>query len=155
MTVSEQTAQRVRQLREEILHHEYQYYVLDAPEIPDREYDRLFRELPALEAQHPELLPPESPTLRVGGMPVSELAPVRHRMPMLSIETETDITPNGARACEGSGHGRRVLRGDPGWHARAHGRDPHGTAGDESRLREDLRQLDQTPELGLSLTGAA
>jgi DNA ligase (NAD+) len=98
MTVSEQTAQRVRQLREEILHHDYQYYVLDAPEIPDSEYDRLFRELQALEAQHPELLTPESPTQRVGGMPVSELAPVRHRMPMLSIETETDITPNGARA---------------------------------------------------------
>jgi DNA ligase (NAD+) len=98
MTVSEQTAQRVRQLREEILHHDYQYYVLDAPEIPDSEYDRLFRELQALEAQHPELLTPESPTQRVGGMPVSELAPVRHRMPMLSIETETDISPNGARA---------------------------------------------------------
>ena len=98
MTVSEQTAQRVRQLREEILHHDYQYYVLDAPEIPDSEYDRLFRELQALEVQHPELLTSESPTQRVGGMPVSELAPVRHRMPMLSIETETDITPNGARA---------------------------------------------------------
>jgi DNA ligase (NAD+) len=98
MTVSEQTAQRVRQLREEILHHDYQYYVLDAPEIPDSEYDRLFRELQALEAQHPELLTPESPTQRVGGMPVSELAPVQHRMPMLSIETETDITPSGARA---------------------------------------------------------
>ena len=98
MTVSEQTAQRVRQLREEILHHDYQYYVLDTPEIPDSEYDRLFRELQALEAQHPELLTPESPTQRVGGMPVSVLAPVRHRMPMLSIETETDITPNGARA---------------------------------------------------------
>jgi DNA ligase (NAD+) len=98
MTVYEQTAQRVRQLREEILHHDYQYYVLDAPEIPDSEYDRLFRELQALEAQHPELLTPESPTQRVGGIPVSELAPVRHRLPMLSIETETDITPNGARA---------------------------------------------------------
>ena len=98
MTVSEQTAQRVRQLREEILHHDYQYYVLDTPEIPDSEYDRLFRELQALEAQHPELQTPESPTQRVGGIPVSELAPVRHRIPMLSIETETDITPNGARA---------------------------------------------------------
>jgi len=98
MAVPEQIAQRVRQLREEILHHDYQYYVLDAPEIPDSEYDRLFRELQALEAQYPELLTPESPTQRVGGMPVSALAPVRHRIPMLSIETETDITPNGARA---------------------------------------------------------
>lgn len=98
MAVPEQTAQRVRQLREEIFHHDYQYYVLDTPEIPDSEYDRLFRELQALEAQYPELLTPESPTQRVGGIPVSELAPVRHRIPMLSIETETDITPNGARA---------------------------------------------------------
>ena len=98
MAVPEQTAQRVRQLREEILHHDYQYYVLDTPEIPDSEYDRLFRELQALEAQYPELLTSESPTQRVGGMPVSVLAPVRHRIPMLSIETETDITPNGARA---------------------------------------------------------
>jgi len=98
MAVSEQTAQRVRQLREEILHHDNQYYVLDTPEIPDSEYDRLFRELQALELQHPELLTPESPTQRVSGTPVSELAPVRHRVPMLSIETETDITPNGARA---------------------------------------------------------
>lgn len=98
MAVTEQIAQRVRQLREEILHHDYQYYVLDTPEIPDSEYDRLFRELQTLEAQYPELLTSESPTQRVGGMPVSELAPVRHRIPMLSIETETDITPNGARA---------------------------------------------------------
>lgn len=98
MAVPEQITQRVQQLREEILHHDYQYYVLDTPEIPDSEYDRLFRELQALEARHPELLTPESPTQRVGGIPVSELAPVRHRIPMLSIETETDITPNGARA---------------------------------------------------------
>ena len=90
-------AQRIRQLRKELLHHEYQYYVLDAPEIPDSEYDRLFRELQALEAQYPEQVAPESPTQRVGGAPLSALAPVRHRLPMLSIETETDITPEGAR----------------------------------------------------------
>ncbi|MEZ0238013.1 MAG: NAD-dependent DNA ligase LigA [Methylophilaceae bacterium] len=98
MTVSEQTAQRVRQLREEILHHGYQYYVLDAPQIPDSEYDRLFRELQALEAEYPELVSSDSPTQRVGRAPLSALLPVRHRLPMLSIETETDITPNGAHA---------------------------------------------------------
>ena len=97
MAVPDQAAQRARALRTEIFHHDYQYYVLDAPTIPDSEYDRLFRELKALEEQYPELVTPDSPTQRVGGSALSELAPVRHRIPMLSIETETDITPNGAR----------------------------------------------------------
>lgn len=98
MAVPEQTAQRARQLRDEILHHDYQYYVLDTPQIPDSEYDRLYRELQALEAEYPELITADSPTQRVGGTPLSELAPVRHRVPMLSIQTETDITPSGAFA---------------------------------------------------------
>jgi DNA ligase (NAD+) len=97
MAVPEQAAQRIQALRTEILHHDYQYYVLDTPTIPDSEYDRLFRELKALEEQYPELVTPDSPTQRVGGAALSELSPVRHRIPMLSIETETDITPNGAR----------------------------------------------------------
>ncbi|HEU4708088.1 MAG TPA: NAD-dependent DNA ligase LigA [Methylophilaceae bacterium] len=84
-------------LREEIRRHDYEYYVLDAPTIPDSEYDRLFRRLQALEQQHPDLITPDSPTQRVGGAPLPELTPVRHKVPMLSIETETDITPNGAR----------------------------------------------------------
>lgn len=90
--------QRAAQLRAEIEHHNYRYYVLDAPDIPDAEFDRLFHELQGLEAQYPELASSDSPTQRVGGTPVSELSPVRHKVPMLSIETETDITPNGARA---------------------------------------------------------
>ena len=98
MAVPEQTAQRARQLRDEILHHDYQYYVLDAPQIPDSEYDRLYRELQALEAEYSELITADSPTQRVGGAPLSELASVRHRVPMLSIQTETDITPSGAYA---------------------------------------------------------
>lgn len=98
MAVPEQTAQRARQLRDEILHHDYQYYVLDTPQIPDSEYDRLYRELQALEAEYPELITADSPTQRVGGAPLSELASVRHRVPMLSIQTETDITPSGAYA---------------------------------------------------------
>lgn len=98
MTVPQHAAQRIRTLREEILHHDYQYYVLDSPEVPDSEYDRLFRELKALEEAYPELVTPESPTQRVGGTPLAGLMPVQHRIPMLSIETETDITPDGARS---------------------------------------------------------
>ncbi|MEZ5641715.1 MAG: NAD-dependent DNA ligase LigA [Burkholderiaceae bacterium] len=74
----------------------HQYYTLDAPEIPDAEYDRLFQELQALEAEHPELATPDSPTRRVGGAILDSLQPVRHVVPMLSIRTETDTTPRGA-----------------------------------------------------------
>ena len=76
----------------------HQYYTLDAPEIPDAEYDRLFRELQALEAAHPHLATPDSPTRRVGGQVLGGFAPVRHQVPMLSIRTETDTTPAGAQA---------------------------------------------------------
>jgi DNA ligase (NAD+) len=89
-------ARRVRELREEIERHNRLYYVEDAPEISDAEYDRLFRELQALEAGHPELRSADSPTQRVGGAPASELAPVRHEVPMLSIRTETDTEAQGA-----------------------------------------------------------
>lgn len=91
-------AKRIEELREQLRHHDYCYYVLDAPEIPDAEYDRLFRELQALEQQHPELVTPDSPTQRVGGQPLAAFAPVRHVVPMLSIETETDTSAGGARA---------------------------------------------------------
>ncbi|MDR2852567.1 MAG: NAD-dependent DNA ligase LigA, partial [Burkholderiaceae bacterium] len=86
------------QLAEQLRHHAYRYYVLDAPEIPDAEYDRLFQRLQALEARHPELRTPDSPTLRVGGAVLEGFAKVRHKVPMLSIRTETDITEEGARA---------------------------------------------------------
>ena len=76
----------------------HRYYALDDPSIPDAEYDRLFRELQALEAAHPELQTPDSPTQRVGGAPLAAFAPVRHAVPMLSIRTETDVTVAGARA---------------------------------------------------------
>lgn len=98
MAVPEQARARAAALRAEIAHHDYQYYVLDQPEIPDSEYDRLFRELQALEAQHPELASPDSPTQRVGGKPLPEFVPVRHRVPMLSIRTETDTEASGARS---------------------------------------------------------
>ena len=89
-------AQRARVLRGLLHHHAHRYYVLDDPEVPDAEYDRLFRELQALEAAHPELLSADSPTQRVGGRPLDQFAPVRHAVPMLSIRTETDTEASGA-----------------------------------------------------------
>ena len=74
------------------------YYVNDAPTVPDAEYDRLYQRLQALEAQHPELITPESITQRVGGAVMDGLAPVRHAVPMLSIRTETDTEASGAEA---------------------------------------------------------
>ena len=89
---------RAAALRREIERHNYAYYVLDQPTIPDAEYDRLFRELQALEAEHPELATPDSPTRRVGGKPLDGFAPVRHVVPMLSIRTETDTEASGSQA---------------------------------------------------------
>ncbi|AOV18481.1 DNA ligase (NAD(+)) LigA [Acidihalobacter aeolianus] len=73
-------------LRTQIEHHNYRYYVLDDPEISDAEYDVLLRELQALEAEHPELVIPDSPTQRVGAKPAGGFGEVRHRVPMLSLE---------------------------------------------------------------------
>ncbi|MDP3834768.1 MAG: NAD-dependent DNA ligase LigA [Hydrogenophaga sp.] len=90
-------AARAAELRTQLHHHAHRYYTLDDPEIPDAEYDRLFRELQAIETAHPELLTPDSPTQRVGGRVLDGFTPVRHRVPMLSINTETDTEPSGAR----------------------------------------------------------
>ena len=91
-------AERAAELRALLHHHAHLYYTLDAPKIPDAEYDRLFQELQAIEARHPELLTPDSPTQRVGGAVLKELVPVRHAVPMLSIRTETDTEASGAAA---------------------------------------------------------
>ncbi|MEO8333158.1 MAG: NAD-dependent DNA ligase LigA [Gallionella sp.] len=96
--LNQEVKRRAAQLRDEIRFHEYRYYVLDSPVIPDAEYDKLFRELQTLEAQHPELATPDSPTQRVGGKPLDMFQPVRHAVPMLSIRTETDISDQGAIA---------------------------------------------------------
>ncbi|VTU08818.1 NAD-dependent DNA ligase LigA [Actinobacillus porcinus] len=77
---------QINQLRETLRHHEYLYHVLDAPEIPDSEYDRLFHQLKALEQQHPELITPNSPTQRVGAKPLSGFAQITHEIPMLSLD---------------------------------------------------------------------
>jgi DNA ligase (NAD+) len=78
--------QRVARLRADIERHNYRYHVLDDPEIPDSEYDRLLRELRALEEDFPALVTPDSPTQRVGGAPVDAFSQVRHRLPMLSLD---------------------------------------------------------------------
>ena len=97
MSLPSEAAERARSLREAIERHNRAYYVLDAPTVPDAEYDRLFRALQELEAAHPELRTADSPTRRVGGQPLPEFAAVRHAVPMRSIRTETDTGPEGAR----------------------------------------------------------
>jgi DNA ligase (NAD+) len=88
-------AQRVTQLREEIEGHDHRYYVLNEPAVPDAEYDRLMKELRALEAAHPQLVTADSPTQRVSGSAAAEFGEVRHAIPMLSLEngfTDDDLT---------------------------------------------------------------
>ncbi len=77
---------QARRLREQIQQHNYYYYVLDDPRIPDSEYDRLFRSLQQLEAEHPELVTADSPTQRVGGEPLAAFDQIEHALPMLSLE---------------------------------------------------------------------
>ncbi|MDH0866713.1 NAD-dependent DNA ligase LigA [Mitsuaria sp. GD03876] len=89
-------AARAAELHEQLHHHAHLYYVLDAPALPDAEYDKLFRELQAIEAAYPALLTPDSPTQRVGGQVLEGFEPVRHVVPMLSIRTETDTEASGA-----------------------------------------------------------
>jgi DNA ligase (NAD+) len=91
-------ARRAAELRAQLQHHAHRYHVLDAPEIPDADYDRLFNELQALETEHPALRTADSPTQRVGGQVLAGFAPVRHAVAMLSIRTETDTEASGAEA---------------------------------------------------------
>jgi DNA ligase (NAD+) len=94
---------RLRELRERIEHHNYRYYTLDDPEVDDAEFDRLVQELRALEAAHPDLVTPDSPTQRVGGFASREFAQVVHALPMLSLENafeEQDVLDFDRRARE-------------------------------------------------------
>ncbi|VUS59778.1 NAD-dependent DNA ligase LigA [Klebsiella spallanzanii] len=86
----ESNEQKLTELRTTLRHHEYLYHVMDTPEIPDAEYDRLMRELRELEAQHPELITPDSPTQRVGAAPLASFSQVRHEVPMLSLDNVFD-----------------------------------------------------------------
>jgi DNA ligase (NAD+) len=89
--VSKDPTKRIESLRETIRHHEYLYYVLDAPEISDAEFDRLMNELKAIEAHHPELITPDSPTQRVGGKPSEKFVKARHSSPMLSLDNTYNV----------------------------------------------------------------
>lgn len=90
--MNKNTQQKIDKLRVTLRHHEYLYHVMDAPEIPDAEYDRLMNELKALEAEHPELITSDSPTQRVGALPLTAFEQVRHEIPMLSLDNAFDET---------------------------------------------------------------
>jgi len=86
MTAPASLQKKAQKLRDAINDHNYQYYVLDAPTIPDSEYDRLFHELQKLEQEYPELLTPDSPTQRVGAKPLKSFKQIKHTIPMLSLQ---------------------------------------------------------------------
>ena len=95
---------RIHELRAELEQHNYRYYVLDEPSVPDAEYDRLFNELKALEAEYPHLVTPDSPTQRVGGAALAAFSQVRHEIPMLSLGNafeEDDLRDFDRRVVEG------------------------------------------------------
>jgi DNA ligase (NAD+) len=91
MTASAATRKKVESLRSEIRHHNYRYHVLDDPEVPDAAYDRLVRELTALEEAHPELVTKDSPTQRVGAEPIKAFGTVEHTVPMLSLDNAFSV----------------------------------------------------------------
>jgi DNA ligase (NAD+) len=106
MSVPERIRKRAQQLREEVEFHNHRYYVLDAPVISDAEFDRLFRELQELEALHPGLVTPDSPTQRVGAAPLDEFPQVAHATPMLSLNNafdEAEVAAFDRRVREGLG----------------------------------------------------
>src|SRR5688572_2145533 len=86
MPSTKDVKRRVEELREQVREHEHRYFVLDQPSISDAEFDLLVRELRALEAEHPELVTPDSPTQRVGGKPREGFVKVQHSRPMLSLD---------------------------------------------------------------------
>jgi DNA ligase (NAD+) len=90
MSTKKTAEEQVQALREEIRHHEHLYYVMDAPEITDAQYDALMNRLKKLEEEHTELVTPDSPTQRVGGKPREGFAKVAHSRPMLSLDNAYD-----------------------------------------------------------------
>jgi len=86
MTASKATTDKLESLKQQIRHHNYRYHVLDDPEVPDAEYDRLVRQLQAIESENPELITEDSPTQRVGDAPISAFGTVQHQVPMLSLD---------------------------------------------------------------------
>jgi DNA ligase (NAD+) len=103
---SDKTREEIEKLRDEIRYHEHRYHVLDDPEIADAEFDRLMNRLKELEAAHPQLLTPGSPTVRIGGAPRTGFQTVAHIRPMLSLDNSyaaEDLREFDRRVREGSG----------------------------------------------------
>ena len=113
-TADPTSRERAEQLRRLLQEHGHRYYVLDDPSIPDAEYDHLFRELQSIEAQHPDLVTPDSPTQRVGGKALAAFVSVPHAIPMLSIRTETDTEASGATDPVAPAPGRSTGAGSAG-----------------------------------------
>src|SRR6478735_7364473 len=90
MLAAKDAEKNIEVLRDKIRHHEYLYYVLDNPEISDQEFDRLMQQLKEIEAEHPKLITPDSPTQRVGGKPREGFVKVRHSTQMLSLDNALD-----------------------------------------------------------------
>src|ERR1051325_4131758 len=104
--------QRLEELRKQIRHHEERYYIHDAPEVSDEEFDRLLHELERLEAEHPDLVTPDSPTQRVAGRPTEGFVTVEHIVPMLSLDnsyTEEELKAFDERVRKGAGLGDRPV----------------------------------------------
>ncbi len=111
---------RAAQLREELQSHDYRYYVLDEPSVPDAEYDRLMKELREIEAAHPELITADSPTQRVSGTAASAFGAVTHAIPMLSLNngfSEEDLRDFDRKVRErlGAGEGPSTTRRRRSW----------------------------------------
>ena len=130
MAFSPKVQERVDALRELLHNHAHRYYVLDEPEIPDAEYDKLFRELQAIEQAHPELVSLDSPTQRVGARGHTEFAPVAHAIPMLSLNNALG-EEEAAGWVESHGHGAVKVGGD-GFYDRARGERLEGDGGGSS-----------------------
>jgi DNA ligase (NAD+) len=112
MTSRTEVEQRLKALRAEIEYHNYRYYVLDDPVIPDAEYDRLMQELLALEAAWPDLVTPDSPSQRVGAQPLKEFREVQHALPMLSLNnafTDADVQAFDRRVREGLDRPKEII----------------------------------------------
>lgn len=158
MCVPAEFAERARQLREQIDYHSYRYYALDAPVIPDAEFDRMMRELQALEARYPALLTPDSPSQRVGAAPVTAFAPITHRVAMLSLNnafSDAEVMAFDRRCQEASGVAQLEYAVEPKFDglavtlSYAHGRFVQGaTRGDGARgedVTANLRTIRAIP----------
>lgn len=138
---------RIAKLRAELDEHNYRYYILDAPSVPDAEYDALFRELQALESAHPEFIHPDSPTQRIGARPSTQFAPVAHRLPLLSLNNafaEDEVIAFDRRISEALGLSEVEYAAEPKFDGLAvsliyeHGRFVQGATRGDGYIGEDV-----------------